>query len=66
METAYLTGSELEAYKDEFADLTSNTVNTLIKLADKYNVDRNDTVQHFAKLFSAMAEISTFENYGAQ
>ncbi|MCX4257769.1 MAG: hypothetical protein OSJ54_12705 [Oscillospiraceae bacterium] len=66
MDKTYLTGAELEVYKDEFSDLMSDTVNALVKLADKHNVDRNDTMEHFAELFSTMAEISTFENYSVQ
>lgn len=66
MEKTYLTGSELKAYIDELSNLISNTVPALTTLADKYNVDRDDTMQHFAEIFSTLAETSTFNNYDAQ
>lgn len=66
MEKTYLTGPELKAYIDELSGLISNTIPALIALADKHNVDRDDTVQHFAEIFGTLAETSTFENYGAQ
>lgn len=66
MEKTYLTGPELKAYIDEISGLISNTIPALIALADKYDVDRDDTVQHFAEIFGTLAEISTFNNYDAQ
>lgn len=66
MEKTYLTGSELKAYIDELSNLISNTVSALTTLADKYNTDRDDTVQHFTEIFSTLAETSTFNNYDAQ
>lgn len=66
MEKTYLTGSELKAYIDELSNLISSTVPALTALADKYNVDRDDTMQHFAEIFSTLAETSTFNNYDAQ
>lgn len=66
MEKTYLTSSELKAYIDELSNLISNTVSALTTLADKYNVDRDDTMQLFAEIFSTLAETSTFNNYDAQ
>lgn len=66
MEKTYLTGPELKAYIDEISGLISNTIPALIALADKYDVDRDDTVQHFAEIFGTLAETSTFNNYDAQ
>lgn len=66
MEKTYLTGPELKAYIDEISGLISNTIPALIALTDKYDVDRDDTVQHFAEIFSTLAETNTFNNYDAQ
>lgn len=66
MEKTYLTGSELKAYIDELSNLISNTVPALTTLADKYNVDRDDTMQHFAEIFSTLAKTSTFVEHDTQ
>lgn len=50
---------------EEFNTLISGTViPTLIKIADKYNYDRDSMVKFAADTMAAMAEIATFENWG--
>lgn len=61
----FLTAKEHDGYMTDFTDIVSSTIDNIISLADKHNVDRNNAMEHFAKIFSSMVEISTFEKYGA-
>lgn len=57
-----LTESEL----DDFNEIVCETIDRLVKCADKHNIDRNSFLKYFADIFGAMCEISTFENYGKE
>lgn len=35
----------------------------LVRIADTYNYDRNSLIKYVADLFSAMAEVASFENW---
>ena len=49
---------------EEVANLISGkVVPEVIRIADKFNYDRDSLVKYVANLFSTMAEIATFENY---
>lgn len=47
-----------------FAPITGDLIAKLCVVADKYNYDRDSFIQAFAKMFTTISEISTFENYG--
>lgn len=50
----------------EFADfgvIVAETISSLVKCADKHNIERDSFVRYFATMFNAMAEVSTFQNY---
>ena len=49
---------------DDFNGIVGNVIDMLIECADKHNIDRDSFLKYFATMFSAMCEISTFENYG--
>ena len=62
MEQAGLDPDELE----DFNKLISGTmIPGIIKIADKYNIDRNSLIKFTADMLETMAEIATFENYKA-
>lgn len=52
--------------QEEFVDfnkIVQNTLNSLIDVADKHNIDRDSLVRYFCAMFGTMAEVSTFEHY---
>lgn len=59
-----LTGKEYNDYVDEISGAMTGLIGNVISIADKYNVDRNNAMEHFSQLLSAMVQISTFEHYG--
>lgn len=62
-ETKFLTQKEHEAYINDLNDVIHDTLKSVIKLADKFNVDRDNAVQHFASVINAMSQIATFQNW---
>lgn len=62
-EKEYLTEQEHDAYMHDFSDIMHTVIKTIIVLADKHNVDRNNALQHFATIFSTMVQCSTFEHF---
>ena len=52
----YISGQEIEAYTEEFTSIMLSTVKQLIGLADKHNVDRDNTLEYFAVIFKEMQE----------
>lgn len=60
----YLNEEEHNAYIEDFSPLVSEVIEKVVFIADKHNVDRDNAVQHFATIFKAMSEISTFQNWG--
>lgn len=59
MEREELSEKEYAAWVKEFAEIVAVSVDKVIALADKYNVDRDNAMDYFA----TMTEISTFKNY---
>lgn len=49
---------------EEVANLISGkVVPEIIRIADKFNYDRDSLIKYVANLFSTMAEVATFENW---
>ena len=63
-EHEYLVGEERDVYMEDFSSLVLATVHGVVDLADRYNIDRDNAMEHFATLFKAMQEVSTFQNFG--
>jgi len=59
-----LTGKEHDDYVNDISGVMTGLIGNVISVADKYNVDRNNAMEHFSQLFSAMVQISTFEHFG--
>ena len=60
----YLNDKEHAAYMEDFTQVVNDTINRVIFIADKHNIDRDNAIQHFATIFKIMTEISTFQNWG--
>lgn len=60
----YLNDKEHAAYMEDFTGVVNGVIDKVICIADKHNIDRDNAVQHFATIFKAMTEISTFQNWG--
>ena len=63
MEPETLSNAEHEAFVPDLIPIVLNTVHSLVELADKYNIDRDNVMEYFSTLFSTMAEISTFKGF---
>lgn len=50
-------------YLEDLAEAIRATLEKMVDVADKHNVDRNKAMQHFATVFSAIVKTSTFEDY---
>ena len=62
-EKNYLNEQEHEAYMRDFKEVVNTVIDMIITLADVHNVDRDNAMQHFSTLFSAMVDTSTFEHF---
>lgn len=53
--------------KEEFEEvaylISGIIIPELVRIADTYNYDRNSLIKYVADLFSAMAEVASFENW---
>lgn len=50
-------------YLEDMSSMMITVINALVALADKYEVERDDLVRYFVKMFYAMAEQSTFKKW---
>ena len=64
MEQEFLTGKEHDEYVEDISGVMNDLIAKVVAVADKHNVDRDNAMQHFSQLLSAMVEISTFQNFG--
>ncbi len=62
----YIAGAERDAYMKEFMSIVLTTVDGVIKLADRHNIDRDNAIEHFATIFKTMQEVSTFQSFGKE
>lgn len=60
----FLNEQEHDAYMEDFSGVVTDVIGKVIAIADKHNVDRDNAMQHFITIFSAMVQISTFEHFG--
>lgn len=59
-----LTGKERKAFDADVAKVIGIVIDTMVKLADKYNVNRDSALRYFAELIDAVSELSTVEHWG--
>ena len=49
---------------EEVANLISRIIiPEVVRIADKFNYDRDNLIKYVANLFSTMAEVASFENW---
>lgn len=58
-----LKGKELVSYTNEINEVMVDAIDKVIAISDKYSVDRDDAMKHFATTLLTMSEIATFKNY---
>lgn len=58
-----LSPKKIDTWADEMSRIVVMAVDELISAANKHNVDRDSAIKYFADLFSAMADIATFEHF---
>ena len=63
MEPETLSDAEYQAFVSDLTPIVLNTVHSLVELADKHNLDRDNVMGYFSTLFGTMAEISTFAGF---
>lgn len=63
MKQQELTEKEYSVFSENLTPIVTNTLEALIKLADKHNIDRDSVVQYFSDLFKAMSTVATFKGY---
>lgn len=63
-EKQFLTGEEHDDYTNEISSVMTDLIGKVIFVADKHNVNRDNAIEHFSQLLSAMAKFSTFEHWG--
>ncbi len=61
-----LSQAEHNEVVEEISKIFPTVINQLVVLADKHNIERDDIVKEFAKIFFAMSEISTFKSWQSQ
>jgi hypothetical protein len=54
---------EIEVGADELTNLQIKTAESVIKIADKYGIERDYLIEKFSAMFVIMAELGTFKNY---
>ena len=64
MEQEFLTGEGHDAYMDDISGVVTGTIEKVLFIADKHNVDRDNAMEHFSQLLGAMVQISTFQHFG--
>ena len=58
-----LSNAEADAYLNDMTEAHSNAAKSVIKIADKYRLDRDEAMKHFSTVMVAAAECVTFKNY---
>lgn len=51
---------------NELADIKKvalSTISSLVKIADKHNIDRDSLMEYFATMFTNVVEVSTFKDF---
>ena len=43
-----------------------SVADSLVRFADEHNIDRDDLIDYFAQMFTALSEFTTFSEYEIQ
>ena len=58
-----LTDAEANRYAIDMAESNSATTQSVIRIADKYNISRDDAIKQFSTVTAIMAKFSSFKGY---
>lgn len=61
-EDRFLTDKEF----DEFRKIFTDTIVSLADFADRHNIDRNDFIRYFGKMFNTTVSIGSFYQFESQ
>ena len=48
---------------DKITESVLSTISSLVKMADKHNIDRDSLMRYFAATFTNLVEVSTFKYF---
>lgn len=66
MKQEYMDAEEFGEYDKDIANVMAALVVKMVTVADKHDVDRDSAIQHFARVFSAAANVCTFAKYSVR
>lgn len=56
-----------EEYINELAELTTNTViPSIVEIADRYRIDRDNLLKYYVDLFATISELCTIKNFNME
>ena len=55
-----------QAGLNDLKDIAIKTINSLVEVADKHNVDRDDFISYFAFVFTVVSETGLYKKYEAK
>ena len=58
-----LSYSESLEFLQDMKEAYSTSIESAIRVADKYGISRDETLEHFAAVLKFMVRIRTFKNY---
>ena len=58
-----LSDSENLEFLQDMKETYSASIESAIRVADKYGISRDETLEHFAAVLKFMVRIGTFKNY---
>ena len=58
-----LSDSESLEFLQDMKETYSASIESAIRVADKYGISRDETLEHFAAVLKFMVRIGTFKNY---
>lgn len=65
-ENKYLSEQEQTEYLKDILRFVNHVLANLYIIADSYNIDRDNTIKHFATIISSLSDIATFMGYKEQ
>ena len=58
-----LSDAEANRFAMDMAESNSATTKSVIRIADKYGISRNEAMKHFVTVMAVMAKTVSFEDY---
>ncbi len=55
-----------EEERNWMQEYIASVAGNLVRFADEHNIDRDDLIDYFAQMFTALSEFTTFSEYEIQ